>query len=525
MLSHSHQHDSYWQRTAPGLETGALTHDVEADVCIVGGGIAGMTTAYLLAQEGRRVVVLDDGPVGYGETGRTTAHLASAIDDRFTELEKIHGEKGARLAADSHAAAIDRIEGIVEREKIDCDFQRLDGYLFAPDKAGAELIDKEFAAAQRAGLVEVERRAAAPVPFSTGPCLRFPRQGQFHPLKYLAGLLRALRGAGGQAFTQTHVESIEGGDRPSARVAGGRTVRAKAIVVATNSPVNNLVAIHTKQAAYRTYVVGLQMPAGVLKPALFWDTLDPYHYLRLAAGQTTVPGSPAWDLFILGGEDHKTGQANDADERFSRLERWGRERFSELGEVHFRWSGQVMETVDGLAFIGPNPWDKENIYIATGDSGMGMTHGTIAGMLLTDLILGRSNPWAALYDPSRKSVRAVGNFASENLNVAWQYTDWLTPGEVEGPEKIERDSGAIVRRGLKKVAVYRDEENRLHEMSAVCPHLGCVVAWNNAEKTWECPCHGSRFDRCGHVISGPANSDLPSVTHDSGLPQESTSLR
>jgi nitrite reductase/ring-hydroxylating ferredoxin subunit len=214
------------------------------------------------------------------------------------------------------------------------------------------------------------------------------------------------------------------------------------------------------------------------------------------------------EILIVGGEDHKTGQADDADARHARLEAWARRWFPAARDVAYRWSGQVMETVDGLAYIGRNPHDEPNVYIATGDSGMGMTHGTIAGMLITDLILGRDNPWATLYNPGRQTVRATVEWLGENLNVMRQYGDWLTAGEVRSADEVAPGSGAVLRRGLHKVAVHRDDQGAIHELSATCPHLGCIVHWNDAEKTWDCPCHGSRFDRLGKVINGPANQDL-----------------
>jgi glycine/D-amino acid oxidase-like deaminating enzyme/nitrite reductase/ring-hydroxylating ferredoxin subunit len=363
----------------------------------------------------------------------------------------------------------------------------------------------------------VERLARAPLaPFDTGPCLRFPRQGQFHPLKYLAGLARAIGRDGGRIFTGTHAESIEGGTPTRVRARGGPVVTAGAVVVATNTPVNDRVAIHTKQAPYMTYVIGARVPRGSVPRALYWDTLDPYHYIRLQAAISPAsagdgPGHEGDEVLIVGGEDHKTGQADDYAERYERLEAWARERFPMMNAVEFRWSGQVMETIDGLAFIGRNPLDEPNVFIVTGDSGMGMTHGTIAGILLTDLILGRENPWETLYDPARKTLGAAGEFAKENLNVLRQYGDWLTGGEVASVEAVQPGTGAILRRGLTKVAAYRDEQGVLHERSAICPHLGCIVAWNEAEKTWDCPCHGSRFDRHGTVLNGPANSDLSPV--------------
>ncbi len=511
------QSTSLWMATTAVPNQSTLGEDIHADVCIVGAGIAGITTAYLLAKQGKSVIVLDDGAIGGGQTQRTTAHLSNALDDRYLEIERLHGSEGAKLAAASHTAAIDRIESIVGDEQIACDFVRLDGYLFVPLGESPELLDRELAAAHRAGLSGVERLPRAPLlPFETGPCLRFPRQAQFDPLKYLTAIAGALQRAGGRIFTGTHAETIQGGKPARVKTAAGRTVTAEAVVVATNSPVNDLLAIHTKQAAYMTYAIGAIVPRGAVPTALYWDTLEPYHYVRIQplspeAGLAEPSGSGGQDVLIVGGEDHKTGQAEVQTDPYARLESWTRLRFPMIREVKFRWSGQVLETIDGLAFIGRNPLDEPNVFIVTGDSGMGMTHGTIAGILLTDLILGRENPWAKLYDPSRKTLHALDRFVNENLNVAMQYGDWLTGGDVDSPGQIKPGAGAVIRRGLTKMALYRDEQGALHERSAVCPHLGGIVHWNDAEKTWDCPCHGSRFDRLGGVLNGPANRDLGGV--------------
>jgi len=501
MKSGSGTTTSIWAATSDIKSRPALTKDAASDVCVVGAGIAGLTTAYLLAEEGRSVIVIDDGPIAGGETSRTTAHLVNALDDRYFEIERLHGEKGARLAAESHTAAINRIEAIVAEEDIHCEFERLDGYLFVPPGETTDILDKELAAAHRAGLTEIKRVERAPLThFDSGPCLRFPQQAQFHPLKYLDAISQAIEKRGGLIFNNTHAEDFKDGTPCQVKTSNGAVVSAAAIVVATNTPVNDWVEIHTKQAAYRTYVIGMTVPKGSVNKALFWDTPDPYHYVRLEEG-------PQHDVLIVGGEDHKTGQADDSDARFDRLESWTRERFPMAAELEFRWSGQVMEPVDSLAFIGRNPGDK-NIYVATGDSGNGMTHGTIAGILLTDLILGRKNAWADLYDPSRISLRAASNFAKENLNVVAQFGDYATAGDVGEEHTIETGTGALVRHGLKKVAAYRDTQGALHKCSAVCPHLGCIVNWNHVEKTWDCPCHGSRFDPYGKVLNGPANVGL-----------------
>jgi glycine/D-amino acid oxidase-like deaminating enzyme/nitrite reductase/ring-hydroxylating ferredoxin subunit len=489
----------------------SLTQNERADVCIVGAGMAGLTTAYLLTKAGKTVIVLDDGPIFSGETERTTAHLVTVLDKRYFELEHLHGEGSAKLAAESHATAIDTIERIVREERIDCDFERVDGYLFSAPDQPPDLLERELAAARRAGLTNTELVDRAPaILFDTGRALRFRRQAQFHPLKYLAALAQSIVRDGGRIYTDTHATKFAGGKPAQIATHDGSTVSCEAIVIATNTPVNDWLVLQAKQAAYRSYVIGIAVPVGTVPKALYWDTGDPYHYIRLA--DTKAGGSAsAQETLLVGGEDHRTGQADDADTRYARLEQWTRQRFPMAAEVRFRWSGQIMESVDGLAFIGRNPLDHENVYVVTGDSGTGIMHGTIAGLLITDLIQGRENPWTDLYSPSRVTLGAATDFAREAVNTASQYVEWLTAGDLDKDELVPVETGAIVRHGLMKVAVYRDTEGTLQECCAVCPHLGGIVSWNHAEKTWDCPAHGSRFDPLGTVLNGPANENLHST--------------
>ena len=483
-----------------------LNEDTATEVCIVGGGIAGLTTAYRLSQEGKSVVVLESGTLCSGMSSLTTAHLSHVLDRGLSTIERLHGEQGARLAVQSHAAAIRWIEETATKEAVACDFERVDGYLFAPsDGTARQIIEDEWQAARRAGLNDVARYDSEPrLPFPTGAYLRFPGQAQFHPMKYLSGVARAIQQRGGRLFTNSHVTQLDAKSRVVVTTHGGWQVSADALVVTTNTPINNTVTLHTKQAPYVTYVIGARIAAGSLPKALYWDTEDPYHYVR---SHTEVLDGHEHTVLIVGGEDHKTGQAEDGERRYAALETWMRERFPMAKEVLFRWAGQVMESIDGLAYIGRNPGDS-NVYVATGDSGMGMTHGTIAGLLLSDLILGRTSPWATLYDPARQPIKAAGTFLAESLNMVAQYSDWLTPGDVASEQAIPVDGGAVIRDGLHKIAVYRDNDGVLHRCSAVCPHLACIVAWNSSQKTWDCPCHGSRFDRFGIVLNGPATSDL-----------------
>ncbi|HKY31642.1 MAG TPA: FAD-dependent oxidoreductase [Candidatus Polarisedimenticolia bacterium] len=502
---------SPWMATSDVLRSAVLDRDAAAGVCVVGAGIAGLTTAYMLARKGTLVAVLDDKEVGGGETARTTAHLSNALDDRYAEMERIHGEEMTPLIAASHTAAIDAIERIVRDERIDCDFQRLDGYLIPADAEGMRLIEDELGAAHRAGLIEVEMLRRPPVEwFDTARCLRFPGQGQIHPLRYLVGLTRALERLGGRVYRGAHVVRLEeAGGAVKVQTSQGPVVTAGSAVVATNSPINEILGVHLKQAGYRTYVIGARIPRGMVPAALYWDTLDPYHYVRLQGGKAAHSG---YDTLIVGGEDHKTGQADDAETRFARLEGWTRRRFPAAEDVEFQWSGEVMETYDGLAYIGRQETESR-VFIATGDSGMGMTHGTIAGLMLPDLILGRGHPWAALYEPRRRRMGALGEMTKETLNVARQYASLVAPGEVESVGEIPPGSGAIVRRGLRLIAAHRSFDGRLHERSAICAHLGCVVQWNSMERSWDCPCHGSRYDAMGKVLHGPAVSDLAPARH------------
>jgi glycine/D-amino acid oxidase-like deaminating enzyme/nitrite reductase/ring-hydroxylating ferredoxin subunit len=488
---------SVWELDDAARKGTPLPGPARYDVCVVGGGIAGLTAAYCLAGNGKSVAVLEaQDAVAGGETAFTTAHLAWAIDDRFAHVESVRGADAARLAAGSHRAAIDFVESTAVNHAIDCDFRRVNGYLF-PGADGPDALAKEEDALRRLGL-PYERLDR--LPLAPGPALKFPGHAQFHPLKYLTGLARQLRRRGGVIHTGARVTGVTGGSPATVEVEGGGTVTAGAVVLAANAPFEAGVTLHTKVAAYTTYAVAVPVPKGTLAAGLYWDTEDPYHYVR------TQPKDERTDYLIVGGEDHKTGQADDQDGRWGRLTAWAGARFPNLPAATHRWSGQVFETADGLGLIGRV---GDNLYVITGDSGMGMTHGTLGGRLVADLIAGRSSSdLAALYSPSRWTPAAGRTLLGENLNLAAQYADWLTGGDVSSGDQIPPGHGAVVRRGLTKLAVYRADDGTVTERSAVCPHMGCVVRWNPGETTWDCPCHGSRFSKTGDVIHGPAATGL-----------------
>ena len=507
---------SIWMGTFDVPSFPSLGASAQCDVCVVGAGIAGLSVAYMLTKAGKKVIVVDDGPIGGGESGRTTAHLSNAMDDRIYVLEHVHGEEGARLVVESHGAAVDRIDRIVRDEGIECDFQRVDGFLFLGGGDSERVLDEELAAAHRAGLAGVTKLPRVPnIAFDFGPCLRFPDQAQFHVLKYLAGLTRAIVRGGGRIYCDTHVASVEGGSPCKVKTSTKHTITSDAVCVCTNASITDMFKTHMKQAPYRTFVIAAVVPRGSVPPGLYWDTTDPYHYVRIQRLDEPAPGAlpsdEQYDALIVGGEDHKTAHKDDAEDRWRLLEKWMRERWPQAREVIYKWSGQILEPNDYVAFIGRNPDGAENVYMASGDSGQGMTHGTIAGMLLSDLILGKSNDWAKLYDPNRVSLRArpIEEFAKENADVALQYVrDYASPGDVASESEIPRGEGRLIRQGLRKIAAYCDDRGQLHTRSAACTHLKCIVQWNTAEKTWDCPCHGSRFDPYGKVLNGPAVTDL-----------------
>lgn len=483
---------------------GPMSGDTQADVCIIGAGVAGLTTAYLLLREGRSVVVIDDGPPGQGETLRTTAHLTAAIDDRIHVLEKRFGLRRTRLAVESQVAAIDRIERLCDDERLDGVFRRVDGHLFLSPGADRALLDDELAAAHRAGLTGVRLEESTPLPFQAGPCLVFPWQAELDAGQYIAGLADAIARMGGRLHASTHATGIDEGAHVTVVTTKGR-IECEAAVVCTDSPVLGQVALHTKQEQYRTYVVGYEVPHGSFRRALYWDTVVPdsgYHYLRLA----DVAGSSN-ELLLVGGEDHRTGEG-DPLERIRKLEEWCSARFG-VSRPAYRWSGQVIEPADHLPFLGRYPGKGKNVYVITGDSGQGFTNHTAGAMLVTDLIQGRRNPWQGLYSPSRQGLTSLLRRLKGAGSAGGQSgKDKAGAGEVDDEASVPPGSGAIVTRNGVKIACYREPSGELRECAAQCTHMGATVRWNPLEKTWDCPWHGSRFTATGQVVNGPANQAL-----------------
>jgi len=286
-------------------------------------------------------------------------------------------------------------------------------------------------------------------------------------------------------------------------LAGERTMLARVVIDCTNGAVTSPIHLALRQATYRSYVLAFAIPQGSVPHALIWDTAEPYHYIRVATG------AHGGDVLIVGGNDHRVGQGTP-EEAWSELEKWTRQWIPLAGHIVARWSGQIIEPADHLAHIGHSP-DMEHVYVCTGDSGNGLTHGTIAGLMIPEMLHGKHPRWERVYDPKRSHLHAAGTLIKEATQSSAPYTDWLRPADVRSVDDIPVGEGATMRRGLHLIAAYKDAGGQCHLRSATCTHLRGVVRWNTVEKTWDCPCHGSRFDAYGRVLNGPAPSDLTPI--------------
>jgi glycine/D-amino acid oxidase-like deaminating enzyme/nitrite reductase/ring-hydroxylating ferredoxin subunit len=494
----------YWFESAKAKQFPAIDGPITVDVLIVGAGITGITTAYLLKKAGMTVALTDRARIATIDTGHTTAHLTQVTDARLHELVEDFGRDHAQAVWDAGAAAIDQIEEIAASENIDCEFTRVPGYLHAPVTGGTKDERPKFREdAQLANEFGFDAAYLDSVPHMQTPGVRFADQAKFHPRKYCAALAAMIPGDGSHIFEESEVTEFDAKKRRAK--TNGHWIEYGLVVLATHNPLlgeTGLISgtlFQTKLALYTSYVLGAKISRDSVPIASFWDTNDPYNYLR-------IDRKGDFDYAIFGGEDHKTGQEPDTESCYRRLEKSLKEILPEARVSH-RWSGQVIETNDGVPFIGES---EPGQFIATGFSGNGMTFGTMAAMMARDWAANKKNPWKDLFAPDRKKLKGgAWDYLRENKD--YPYYLWksrFASPEGESLEAVKPGEGKILKLGGKKVAVSRDSSGQVTKRSAVCTHMGCIVRWNQAESTWDCPCHGSRFKPDGEVISGPAETPL-----------------
>lgn len=477
--------------------------------------MTGLTAAYLLIRAGKSVCVLERDTLGSGDTGRTTAHLTAITDRRLTQLAKELGRDSAALVWHAGYHAIDRIEQIIKEEKISCGFRRVPAFLCAAlygkqDETAS--LDQEAALARAMGF---DLGFVAHTPIVDRPAIRIANQAKFQAFDYLAALAELVEGNGSSVYEQSEVTHVEGND-PIVVTVNGVELRCHDLVIATHVPIvgkTNLLKatlFQSKLAPYSSYVLSGSLPRGRVPEICLWDTSDPYYYLRIDRDDAASPNEePLEDRLIFGGNDHKTGQTDDAEDCYRRLERTLQEILPEA-KVDSRWSGQVIATNDGLPLIGEI---ADHQYAATGFNGNGITFGTIGALIIRDAILGRENPWQSLFSIQRNTaLRGAWDYLKQNFDYPYYMAaDWIAGTEAGAPTDLKPGEGRILKVDGRRVACSRDDDGMVHTVSAVCTHMGCIVHWNNAERTWDCPCHGSRFARTGDVIAGPAETPLECV--------------
>lgn len=481
-----------------------LAKDTDADVLVIGGGITGVTAAYLLSMAGKSVVLLEKASLGSAETLHTTAHISYPTDVRLGDLVKDFGKDHAQAIWEACQAAADEIAYNIRQENIECQWSHVPGYLYAAesDEGNREppLLKEESEQAREMGFDAAYLDSCAAV---RRPALAFANLQKFHPLLYLNALAKAASEKGAHIHEESEV--TEFGDNGHYVMSNNCKVGFKHVFIATHVPLQgnastlSAAILQTKIAGYSTYAISARLPGQQVPEGLWWDTEDPYFYFRIDKDKDAL-------RIIAGGEDHKTGVLTDTEGCYTRLIQ-KLHRVFPYALVEKRWSGQVIETADGLPYIG----ETKGQFIATGFSGTGMTFGTLAAMMFHDHVMQIPNPWKDLFAPERKKLSATWDYLKENKDYPYYLVKGLLTQRAESLSEVAKGEGTILRHEGQKVAAYRDDQGKLTLLSAVCPHMGCIVGWNEADKTWDCPCHGSRFNSCGEVICGPAEKPLKPV--------------
>jgi glycine/D-amino acid oxidase-like deaminating enzyme/nitrite reductase/ring-hydroxylating ferredoxin subunit len=492
-----------WLVTEPPRGFPALGADLEVDVAVIGGGISGLTTALLCKRDGARVAVLERGAIAGGATGHTTAKASALQQTKLAQIRSKHGEEATAAYARASLAALDWIEALVAELGIDCGWERLPDHTYAATESDADTVARVAAVARGAGLDVAETTAGLPLPFDVPAAVRLDAQAQFHPVRYVRALAEAVVGGDCHVFEHTAVAGVREGSPCTVATDGGRTVTAGAVVVCTNYPLLDRGLFFARTEATRSYLVAARLrDAAGLPSGMAISAGEPTRSVRPYVDRDGAP----W--LLVGGEGHVTGSGDASPDRYAALERFAREHW-DVAEIPYRWSTQDGMPLDRLPYAGPYTPRSRHLLVNAGHQKWGMTNGTIGARVVADRIAGREHELAPVLDPNRVSVRAAPQLARAQLWVgAHLIGDRLTPAEASGADEVPAGEARVVRAGLGKIGVHRDDAGGLHAVSLRCTHLGCLVHWNDAERSWDCPCHGSRFDPDGNVLAGPATKPL-----------------
>ncbi len=496
--------NSPWQKgiLIPGDDKKKVRPENTYDCLIVGGGITGLTAAVLLQNEGYNTIVADANTIGFGTTGGTSAHINTFADTNYKEAASAFGEEGAKLFAEAINEGFDLIRSNIDKYKIDCDFETKPGFVYAETDKELSFLEDMFEGAVKVG-VPVEYIEDVPTPVKYIKALKWDGQAQFHPVKYLKGLQEAYIAAGGVIAENTLVEGVTNEDGVLIAKTSENAYRARNVIYATHMP-PNINVINFEAAPYRSYVVAVKLKSDAYPDALVYDCQEPYHYIRTHV----IDGEK---LLLVGGADHKTGHG-DPEKAFADLEEYIR-KYYDVASVEYQWSSQYYIPADGFPYIGQLPFAADGIFCASGYNGNGMMLGSIAGKILSDLVSKRSSKYEKAFSPARiKPIDSFTEFVKENADVAYRFVaDRFNVDEIDTLKDLPNDTGKVVEVDGKKVAAYRDEQGKIHVLNPVCTHAGCIVAWNGEEKSWDCPCHGARYDINGKVLTGPTTRDLPAI--------------
>lgn len=494
---------SPWQKelSPPAQNSGQHSADKLYDCLIVGGGITGLTTALLLQTTGKQTILAEAHCIGFGTTGGTSAHINNFADTTYAEAESTFGAEGAQLFADAIREGFELIKHHLNEYQLDCDYESKPGYLYAENDDEVKQLDDIYKGTMKVG-VQVQCIMDVPTPVPFQKALVFEGQAQFHPLKYLLGLQKTYLDAGGIILENTRIEDTKHQD--GLHITGD--IRAKNVIYATHMP-SNINVFNFECAPYRSYVLAVKLHSGKYPDALIYDSQEPYHYVR----SHTIDGQK---LLLIGGLDHKTGHG-DPKSAFADLEKYTRKYYN-ISSVKYRWSSQYYIPVDGLPYIGQMPFAAKGIYCATGYNGNGMMLGSVAGKILSDLVSGKQNRYAKLFSPSRvKPIDGFTDFLKENADIAYHFVaDRFSFKDTDSLKRLRPGTGKLVEVDGQKIAAYRDDDGGIHVLSPVCTHAACIVNWNSEEKTWDCPCHGARYDIDGNVLTGPATRNLTKIEND-----------